>query len=594
MSREGKNSEWKSHLSSLKASQAAQGSGLGRSKNTRQDISNDENNNENQENIYSRKRDDSMKMCDVLEESQTSWPDYSGIVDETHDTGDIVESSTEDYSNGVNNVAKILAFGGGDSVEVESFSVTNRSSDQFSSFSAQPLSSTTTAYLNVDVPSKLQEHTTPPRPPAHQRQPTLSDSPSTSKLNSQNKVVPAQIVLPGEKDGSRLCVSPTSSRKESDFGRKLLEAEGDQRREQQEEQQSSRNGEKSIAKDEWKEAQTDGGKRYYYNRRTRESAWKLPAGALLVHPTVVKTDQQDDVTEDPRKKVLTTDSTPPGVCSQRHQREAQELVRQLNEDIEAKRTALTSTGVDMFCIFCGKQDSLLDMPYIEHMSQCPANRNMKHGEALLAVLACLEQQSHHVYPQIDSMPNEQSTIDYEETVECSTCGRTFADEGRLSKHAPSCLEASRNKITPYDGRRHRILGTPMEHIHNMKSPNQRGSPSTGSPAARPPSTPNSYGSRPASSPLKRSPDAYDEGAPHTEEFPCPKCDIKNASKDILLKHLRRCLLDEAPVCSGTSAVQSEDHQCPFCAKRSQSSSAYSRHLAICSKKRAALHKPGSK
>jgi len=121
------------------------------------------------------------------------------------------------------------------------------------------------------------EARTPPRAPP--RRPSLTKSPSSTNLNSKT-ITPSHITLPCNKDSSRLRVSPTRNKTESDFGRQLqaeehadqLEKEKekadrgdagqfDKLRQQQNEQQQQQHQQKQEQKqEEWKEARTQNGK----------------------------------------------------------------------------------------------------------------------------------------------------------------------------------------------------------------------------------------------------------------------------------------------------------------------------------------------
>jgi hypothetical protein len=613
MNSSGTETNWRTHLNALKANK------LGHQQRSRPRKESMEK--ENYQNTTSDIVLDNSKVI-MNDESQTSWPEYSGINENEneHDVqtnsyedsfGGVVEeittntnasneeNNTNNYSNS-NNVAKTLRFSGGESAEFENFTENNRPSrknvpakQEKDNFMEPP------TYANADDSVRC----TPPRPPLSQQRPAMTCSPSTSKINSQNKIVPSQMILPSEKDGARICVSPTSSRKESDFGRKLLEVNSEL--------------ENSHA-DEWKEAYTEKGKRYFYNRRTRKSSWKLPSNAILIEATSTPTPTPtipssksapkrdvDDVTTEQVISMLKVNQTPPGECSQQIQRKTQQVVQGLYANIEEKSSNIISAGTDIYCLFCGKQ-AHLDIPYMEHLFICSQNKNNNHNEVLLAINSYLNQQKHqqtnnyyhhdHAHDKLSvsdmTMLEEQSRHDYHETVECSTCGRTFADENKLSKHAGACLESSIKKVTPYDGRRKRIIGTPMELAPEsfMKSPSGK-SPSTPS---------HNHNQRPSSSPAKtpgsagRSKSIMNANANESlvsYKHSCPKCDMNMDSKESLLRHLRKCLEEDTEKISGHEL---QEQSCHFCGKRTQNGNALSRHLAICNKKRQAIQKPGQK
>jgi hypothetical protein len=577
-----------------------------------------------------------------------------------------VASSGAGFAGSADGVSKALAFGGGESVEVDSFDSFGRSrrgagaevlphdwasrssvggseEGRLSFADGDASASVATSYaseLDTDTatavappPAEEGAHKcTPPRaPPLGRASPALSASPSAHKLASaQGKVVPAQIVLPGEKDGARLRVSPTSSRKHSAFARKLQEAEAGEEEAvspQRQPPSASKLGEGAPAVDEWKEARTDKGKKYYYNRRTRQSSWRLPENAIFVKPSsgtdsTGNRDGSADESSVTHQKASLADETPPGHCAQLRQRQEQQLEQE-------KAAPPAAAGGHVFCLFCGVQASALAEPFLLHLHSCAGKHSDTNSSDLQAISTLLSQQQQQQQQQGggDTSASEERSQDYQEDVRCATCSRTFADEAKLGRHAPSCLQASRNKVTPYDGRRKRILGTAMEHsTHSaaLSSPHH-GGPS--SPTVRTPGTPNSNGRgrRPASSPEKSylsysstshaSNNNYSPGhaapapvsaavAAAKREHVCPKCACASASNDLLLRHLRVCLLEDVPVGAARNVVSQAGttkeaeaeglHACPFCAKRNGSGAGLTRHLALCAKKRAAANRPGAK
>jgi hypothetical protein len=476
-------SDWRSHLNALKASKLSQkrigGTGPGVA-NLQANVKDTPIDTylvpSGKENSASLQAEESQNETLQFEESQTSWPDYSGL-----DDRDRAEESIVEENGVVGNIAKALMFGGGESVEVETGT-----------------SSSSTIADNVS--HKL----TPPRPPTHQPQPVLTNSPSTSKLNSQgSRVQPVQILLPNEKDGARLRLSPTSTRKESTFGQKLqmsggvtLHTQNDRDAEQNVHRVSptEKDSDDAPSTDEWKEAYTEKGKKYYYNRRTRASSWKLPVGAVLVEAVTTKEADGFAHAKISSAVVLQTGHTPPSAGDQQQRDSAPHEQINFNDTRVTQHVSRACTDTCLFCIFCGDKVSALDQSLVKHMAACSKGHHGTHQpDVMLSVSAFLAQQLQNLTVTSDllgkTMLDESVYKELTEKVECSTCGRTFADANRLAKHAPACLESSLNKITPYDGSRKRILGTPMEHM-----PTSFTSPGKGS--ARAPSTPNS---RPTSS-----------------------------------------------------------------------------------------------
>ena len=684
-------SDWRSHLNSLKASKlngvnkrgaaeetlptpnaapAAAPTKAGAAKDTQTT---------DKENVnYRNAQMDRSHSRNYADETAQSWPEYSGLEETTcveeqsYDdsrrscaTEEVSDSASgleaEQYELG--GVAKALTFGGGDSVEVErSTGGSNRGQGQaFQHFQHFPQAARAPGQPPADA-AFLQEEEgagdgsgpvhdrptdrTPPRPPLSQRAPALTDSPSTTKLNSQSAkamgTTVQTLLLPSDKESRRMAVSPTSSRTDSEFGRQLAASQERDRgataaaattrarpRTEKERPPAAVQAAHQPA-DEWKAAVTDGGKRYYYNRRTRLSAWRLPAGALCAEPAPGTSTNQEKDSKAAVVQATDVDQTPPGQCAQRRQREGQRHAKQLQEDTLAKHSSLAGAGAPLFCIFCGERDAAMQGgqgAFLEHLSQCARGRNGDTNEALLAVNAYLTQLAGGAMKQLPQPQrqalqnlsgtseaggadlaefdwNEQSYQDYSASssvlnqVECSTCGRTFADESKLSKHAPACLESSIKRV-PYNGSRKRIVGTPMELMPaRFISPGSPaaapGTPGTGSRSTPTSSSKKNTGGGSAGKQLAGSP--VKVAAP--DSHVCPKCDMSVRSKDQLLKHLRSCLLEEentenAVSTAQPSGVEAKEQLCPFCGKLNHDSTQLNRHLAICNKKRQTTDKPGS-
>ena len=126
-------------------------------------------------------------------------------------------------------------------------------------------------------------HETPPTSPDHRSRgkPTFTKSPSThsNHFDSMSAMKATPVVVPIEKEAGRLVISPGRERGESEFARRLEQAE---RSELEEDRSVPADQSQHQRPDEWKAAVTSDG-RTYYNRRTRVSAWKVPrrqSGAL--------------------------------------------------------------------------------------------------------------------------------------------------------------------------------------------------------------------------------------------------------------------------------------------------------------------------
>ncbi|CAK4103361.1 unnamed protein product [Aphanomyces euteiches] len=92
--------------------------------------------------------------------------------------------------------------------------------------------------------------------------------------------------------------------------------------------------------DEWKEAFTADGKKYYYNRRTRESSWTCPENAILVNRS----------TDIPLESTV---AASPVLSSTEH---------------SETQISLTQTNKFMYCMFCGAQCRVWEL--MQHMSTC--------------------------------------------------------------------------------------------------------------------------------------------------------------------------------------------------------------------------------
>ena len=656
-------SDWRSHLNSLKAGKLNGGNKrvaleemlqLPAAPNSaaNKGCAAQDTNTIDKENVHYRNIDQSFSR-NYVDETQQSWPEYSGIEDDTcyvdakddsRDDDGIIEevsdsASGADYdysghSKSTNSVVKALLFGGGDSIEVER-SDENPNSSSALPRSFQPRRSQRAAGLPPADADFLaaEEDRRPPRDrtpqPQHRAGPEVTDSPSTTQLTSQSsKAVAVQhILLPADKEAGRISVSPTSSRRDSAFGRQLqASGEGAEAGAPHTRPGHERGrGAQHQPADEWKVAHTEHGKKYYYNRRTRVSAWRLPPGALCAETEGGQPAPRSNQQQRQPGSVDTQSAHVPGGFAearsyaaeagavatshvQRPQEQAHELAQA--QDTAVEYPTVAGAGVSLHCIFCGEQESALGLPYFEHMAACINSDSSDSTGVLQCINGYLTQlagtqRAQHMSSA--SAPaeadgdfdwNEQSYRDYSAScalalnqVGCSICGRTFADESRLGKHAPACLESS-IKRAPYSGSRRRIVGTPMELLPaRFISP---GSPGSG-PRSTPPSSAKKSAGGSASKQLAGSPVKVVAVAAHV----CPKCDASVISKEQLLKHLRACLLEDDNVENAASTQQNNagveaiEQLCPFCGKLNHDLTQFNRHLAICSKKRLAASKPGS-
>ena len=728
-------SDWRSHLNSLKASKLAHATkhaeeGEKRSSSQHKDgIARsmrkvDIHDKENTEWTKNYAKDCSLVDVEVGKEDSllhdtttSSFPDYSGIEESlkegvTIEASGSISASASGYVDEIseldgiaeeagllNRVARTLAFGGGESIDIDNEIERNKYAPKTADgmqrvFLGDGIFCANYTNVLLPVPSLHEQHdksqtrssppqsdVTPPRAPssglnerAHPRHlrvessaPNFASSPSSSQRQAQgSKALTVQhITLPSDRDSGRLVISPTRSRNFSEFGQKLaacVHAEGspasDSFSKRSEITADHTTTATIVPLDEWKEAFTESGKKYYYNRRTRISCWRLPANAVLVGQRV----EEVATTPEEAVPVVTTVSsstpardcesvttsvrassaysaasmleTPPGSCPQRRQRDAQRLIHNGDSGHGHIPSALTSTGADLFCMFCGQRDSTLSEPWLQHIYTCTHNKDRDNAHALQALLLAVTNDTVATEKESESKKSESQELslmdsnDVQEKVTCTTCGRTFANSSKLAKHANACIEATIKRV-PYDGSRKRIAGTPMELFSPSRpstaigTPNSRGAKSTTSPSTMTPSSSTGKhhqirNNKDNGSPVlaqasvitaasSKSPDHIPMSSfENNTTQVCPNCDLSLQSKEHLLRHLRRCLLEIEKKSeinnadNGVYALQKsnthhevKEQLCPFCGKRNHDTNMLTRHLALCNKKRLAAHKPGS-
>ncbi len=302
--------------------------------------------------------------------------------------------------------------------------------------------------------SSTNEATTPPRAPELDKKPLVSEhSPSTKQhmriATVATSILPVQVAMA---DKSFINISPTRSKNESEFGNQLIRnatAGKDNNEDCANSNSVNINTKNAIDTnkkgnmdekvhetiDEWKEALTGDGKIYYYNRRTRESAWNLPPNAKLYQPPVEGREQSFS--------------------------KSQEL-------FQVKEIPY------LFCLYCGVKDTALNIA--EHIQNCnyqPANLEYN-GKNRLRSLGI-------IYKCVMEQQQEGETIDLrssamkEKVEQCDTCGRTFA-LGRLNIHIRANVCKTQEKRAAFDSRQKRMNGTAMQFAspgHPPRTPDSR-------------------------------------------------------------------------------------------------------------------------
>ena len=234
---------------------------------------------------------------------------------------------------------------------------------------------------------------------------------------------------------------------------------------------------------------------------------------------------------------------------------------------------------------------------------------------------------------IESLPSNQDAIEV-----CEECGRKFSF-GRLASHAKVCRRVFKEKRTPFDGRRMRMLGTPFEFnanrtpehnksTHNInshssstkKSRRQASTPSSSSPATIttvPGSGMKNYGITSTKKTALHESNIIVNNSAHangnvdvcmnnSNAFACPYCaDCQSTTRDELFQHLRKCVEEFVPesLTSHFNINNTNDqipgsgeyfkgnnqgrNACPFCAVPTNNLSS---HLLQCNRKKEAHSK----
>ncbi|KAF0696239.1 Aste57867_12997 [Aphanomyces stellatus] len=113
--------------------------------------------------------------------------------------------------------------------------------------------------------------------------------------------------------------------------------------------------------DEWKEAFTEDGKKYYYNRRTRESSWVVPENAIVVNRSI---DLMPSASSLPSATATTTTTTLAATAVQ-----VEDDARSTEHDADVvAASSMTQANKVMYCMFCGKQCRVWEL--MQHMSSC--------------------------------------------------------------------------------------------------------------------------------------------------------------------------------------------------------------------------------
>lgn len=430
--------------------------------------------------------------------------------------------------------------------------------------------------------------------------------------------------------------------------------------------------------DEWKEAQTPGGRRYFYNRRTRKSSWKLPPSAFTLE--VGGSQRIFTAADKPRTDIQTgadmtplrvsehaskpNHATPPSVDPQQRQRDLKRheevsvslightdaadrkppsLPQSLPATLAAAAALGRSTDEDpsasattafLYCPFCAAAVTIpinpvqLDESYASpnaearmlmaaHMRLCAnaPKENQDLIESLAATVSDIKfspeqnQSEERILPQgvsqtVLSGPSMEysgshevtavdmsTTVDQDATTEvevCEECGRKFA-QGRLASHAKVCRSVFKEKRTPYDVRRKRLVGTPMEFTA-LESSKLEATPKKD---RRSIGGPGSASRNRGMSPSMKGKVASPAHTKNDGSFACPYCASgKATTREELMKHMRSCVNDEKleehaklEKEKGTTSFEGDGQAraaCPFCAKPTNMLSA---HLLRCEKRK---------
>lgn len=402
------------------------------------------------------------------------------------------EDGEADVSRGVAANLNALRFGGGESLDDPSFgrryAAHNETCD------------TTASGHDAVLPAPLVR--TPPSSPSSLRR-ALTLSPS---LQHQHQQQAHREVYRDHRDtttSARVVASPTQSKTDSDFSRRLArgfdEAGGEGAG------AGAGFGEQkdlpaiappvSTVCDEWKEAISPEGKIYYYNRRTRESSWRVPANAVIVRldnpaptsaaPTPAR------LAPAPAAVPLSTaslhcpacaaplaalaaveaSSTPDaGVFSFRRHVTAclGRAIAASSGSSSGSRAAISGALRDLRAAIdaVGMEEDLdsLDASSSRAAPQS-SDQVSRVADAVFRPFPFDDQLSFlspdlldHSHSQSESQSYADETMT---TVEvCPDCGRRFA-LGRLEKHRVGCRTINQ-KVVPSNSARKRIVGTPME------------------------------------------------------------------------------------------------------------------------------------
>ena len=141
------------------------------------------------------------------------------------------------------------------------------------------------------------------------------------------------VIFPSKMKAERLDISPGRERGDSEFARKLDQAD------MNDTEGRIAHVESLQRPDEWKAATTSDGRTYYYNRKTRVSAWKVPFGGKLAAPSTSSLSSSS------------SSSRVPG------------------DERQTKNTVVTQSS-GLFCMFCGAAPARLGLSLLAHLDEC--------------------------------------------------------------------------------------------------------------------------------------------------------------------------------------------------------------------------------
>ncbi|OQS06543.1 hypothetical protein THRCLA_01408 [Thraustotheca clavata] len=237
--------------------------------------------------------------------------------------------------------------------------------------------------------------------------------------------------------------------------------------------------------DEWKEAYTDDGKKYYYNRRTRESSWTCPENAILIRkPQVNLSAVEDDAKSNGNSSYLGTKNNLYCMfCGQMtvawkllaHMRTCAVLSHHKQD-----QTALYKEAMDIASDLFPKQGVDVEtQTEVNRSNHYAATISEADAHQIKSQLVLLKQhQRRRSLRSEDEDSHEDMTISLLKrpsevrvavTEQCRFCNRTFA-EGRLAKHEACCQRVFGSENTWSQSSASRLLDKETEKGRRKSKP----------------------------------------------------------------------------------------------------------------------------